>query len=183
MNSSTMVNNSLIPIFPRTTTKPPSTTVGYYVCGSKASLLEQYFAYQNMECYVNPVFSYFGFIANVLCLSILKRSGLSKPSNILLFGLVNADIMCLMMTMNYALPIMYFGPDKLYPVSEISRLLLLFPVFSPYRLSRDPGSVMTYGTCDRCESLSDYSGLSLSQMRFYLARATWALPVDTTEPC
>ncbi|KAK0045786.1 G-protein coupled receptor [Biomphalaria pfeifferi] len=48
---------------------------------------------QTMNCYVNPIVSILGFIANMMSIEILKRSGLSKPSNILLLGLVVSDSM------------------------------------------------------------------------------------------
>ncbi|KAH9508076.1 hypothetical protein Btru_052769 [Bulinus truncatus] len=59
--------------------------------------------------------SFIGFVSNIVSLAILRRSGLHKPSNVLLLGMVVADNMCLMITMNYAAAIMNFGPDKAYP--------------------------------------------------------------------
>ncbi|KAK6959158.1 G-protein coupled receptor [Biomphalaria glabrata] len=94
-----------------------TTAQAYYVCWSKADSLEQLLLFQALECYVNPIFSYFGFGANIMSLVVLRKSGIHKPSNILLFGLVIADCMCLLMSMDYSIPILYFGPNKLYPVN------------------------------------------------------------------
>ncbi|KAI8792418.1 G-protein coupled receptor [Biomphalaria glabrata] len=51
----------------------------------------------------------------MMSVAILRRSGLRKPSNILLFGLVIADSMLQLMTMNFSEILEYFGPDMEYP--------------------------------------------------------------------
>ncbi|KAH9508679.1 hypothetical protein Btru_049625 [Bulinus truncatus] len=70
---------------------------------------------QVVKCYVNPCLSVVGFCANMMSIAILRRSGLRKPSNILLFGLVIADTMVQFMTMNFAEILQYFGPNMQYP--------------------------------------------------------------------
>ncbi|KAK6961575.1 G-protein coupled receptor [Biomphalaria glabrata] len=70
---------------------------------------------QTMNCYVNPIVSILGFIANMMSIEILRRSGLSKPSNILLLGLVVSDSMSQMTTMNFAIILETFGPNWEYP--------------------------------------------------------------------
>ncbi|KAI8786172.1 G-protein coupled receptor [Biomphalaria glabrata] len=94
-----------------------TTAQAYYVCWSKADSLEQYLLFQALEYYVNPILSIIGFSANIMSLIILRKSGIHKPTNILLFALVIADCMCVLMTMDYSLPILYFGPNKLYPMN------------------------------------------------------------------
>ncbi|KAK0068021.1 G-protein coupled receptor [Biomphalaria pfeifferi] len=103
----------------KSTTATPTTTTAqaYYVCWSKADSLEQLLLFQTIECYINPILSFLGLGANIMSLVVLRKCGIHKPSNILLFGLVIADCMCLLMTMDYSLPILYFGPNKLYPVN------------------------------------------------------------------
>ncbi|KAI8792452.1 G-protein coupled receptor [Biomphalaria glabrata] len=51
----------------------------------------------------------------MMSVAILRRSGLRKPSNILLFGLVIADSMLQLMTINFSEILEYFGPDIKYP--------------------------------------------------------------------
>uniref|UniRef100_A0A2C9M5G7 G-protein coupled receptors family 1 profile domain-containing protein n=1 Tax=Biomphalaria glabrata TaxID=6526 RepID=A0A2C9M5G7_BIOGL len=100
-------------------TSPASITptkVSYYLCVFKANSLEDLLLLYSIQCYVNPILSLLGLIANSISLVILKRSGFHKPSNILLFGLVIADNMCLLTTMNYGLIVFYFGPNKFYPM-------------------------------------------------------------------
>ncbi|KAK0067947.1 G-protein coupled receptor [Biomphalaria pfeifferi] len=84
----------------------------YYVCWFQTSSYEEYITYLGMMCYVNPAVSFVGLISNMISLAILRRSGLHKPSNILLFGLVIADSMCLSTTLNYGIILFYFGPNK-----------------------------------------------------------------------
>nr|KAI8752337.1 putative G-protein coupled receptor [Biomphalaria glabrata] len=86
----------------------------YYVCWFQTSSYEEYITYLGMMCYVNPAVSFVGLICNMISLAILRRSGLHKPSNILLFGLVIADSMCLSTTLNYGIILFYFGPNKPY---------------------------------------------------------------------
>ncbi|KAK0057099.1 G-protein coupled receptor [Biomphalaria pfeifferi] len=69
-------------------------------------------SFRIMKSYINPVMSIFGFIANILSLAILVRSGLRKPSNVLLFSLSLADSMCILMTANVAEILSYFDPAK-----------------------------------------------------------------------
>ncbi|KAH9523823.1 hypothetical protein Btru_047126 [Bulinus truncatus] len=71
--------------------------------------------FQVMKCYVNPVISIIGFSANMFGVAILRRSGLGKPSNILLLGLVVADSMCQLTTMNFAEILELLGPNMAYP--------------------------------------------------------------------
>nr|KAI8737108.1 putative G-protein coupled receptor [Biomphalaria glabrata] len=97
-------------------TRPTSSTSGYYICWFKADSAEQYMFIYSMMCYVNPAVSIFGFTANMMSLAILQRNGLHKPSNILLFSLVIADSMCLMTTLNYGQIILFFGPNKPFPI-------------------------------------------------------------------
>nr|KAI8752249.1 putative G-protein coupled receptor [Biomphalaria glabrata] len=117
MNITRLSNTSVLLSLSTTsvTVTRTTTTQAYYVCWSQADSLQQYLMFQALECYVNPIISFLGFGANIMSLRILYNSGIHKPSNILLFGLVIADCMCLLMTMDYSLPILYFGPNKLYP--------------------------------------------------------------------
>ncbi|KAK0057089.1 G-protein coupled receptor [Biomphalaria pfeifferi] len=100
----------------KTSSTMATTPMSYFVCSVRANSFQIFLTFQVMECYVNPVLSLFGLCGNIMSLAILKHSGIHKPSNILLFGLVVADIMCLMLTIDYALPILYFGPDKIVPM-------------------------------------------------------------------
>ncbi|XP_055873631.1 uncharacterized protein LOC129924040 [Biomphalaria glabrata] len=92
------------------TTKKPKWQ--YYVCWYRAESQEQITILYAMQCFVNPALSILGFSANMLSLVILVRSGLRRSSDILLFSLVIADSMCLFKTMDYAIIIDFFGPDK-----------------------------------------------------------------------
>ncbi|XP_055870272.1 uncharacterized protein LOC129923419 [Biomphalaria glabrata] len=85
------------------------------VCEYEDATPIKLFTLQTMNCYVNPVVSIIGFIANMMSIEILRRSGLSKPSNILLLGLVVSDSMSQMTTLNFAIILEAFGPDMEYP--------------------------------------------------------------------
>ncbi|KAI8785553.1 G-protein coupled receptor [Biomphalaria glabrata] len=101
-----------------TTTSTTTTNQVYYylLCRFISDSYLQYMFVYAMWCFVNPGISILGLVANMLSLEILRRSGLHKPSSILLFGLVIADSMCLFITMNYGLIVLYYGPNKRYPI-------------------------------------------------------------------
>ncbi|KAI8785851.1 G-protein coupled receptor [Biomphalaria glabrata] len=92
-----------------------STRSVYNVCFYKADSYVQYMSLFLLMCFINPTLSLLGFIANMMSLTILHRSGLQKTSNILLFSLVIADTLTLFKTMDYAVILIYFGPDKPFP--------------------------------------------------------------------
>ncbi|KAI8776923.1 G-protein coupled receptor [Biomphalaria glabrata] len=97
------------------TTLANSSVYDYYFCWFKADSAEQLQFIYVMMCFILPGLFLVGFVANMISLVILKRNGLHKPSNILLFGLVVADNISLLVLINYAKIITYFGPDKLLP--------------------------------------------------------------------
>ncbi|KAI8779087.1 G-protein coupled receptor [Biomphalaria glabrata] len=86
----------------------------YSLCSSEANSLAELLVIFSLQCFINPGLSIIGFITNMLSLAILHRSGLHKPSNILLFGLVIADSWCLFTTMNFAMILNFFGPNKYF---------------------------------------------------------------------
>ncbi|KAI8785552.1 G-protein coupled receptor [Biomphalaria glabrata] len=85
-------------------------------CWSELESQEQYVYLNVMFSYIFPTVSILGFIANGMSLAILRRSGLDKPSNVLLFGVVIADTMCLCLTFNFTPSLILFGPNKPYPI-------------------------------------------------------------------
>ncbi|KAH9491589.1 hypothetical protein Btru_030976 [Bulinus truncatus] len=66
-------------------------------------------------CYLNTSLAVIGFFLNFLCMAILRKSGLNKPSNILLFALVVSDSMNMTVNVNIGKIFMYFGPNKTKP--------------------------------------------------------------------
>ncbi|KAI8795935.1 G-protein coupled receptor [Biomphalaria glabrata] len=91
------------------------TTPGFYMICAIRVEAEQYIFIFLMNCIIRPAVCCTGLVSNVISLAILKRSGLHKPSNILLLGLVVADSLYLLSGLNYAAIINMFGPDKLNP--------------------------------------------------------------------
>ncbi|KAH9495256.1 hypothetical protein Btru_016197 [Bulinus truncatus] len=81
---------------------------------SKSSSINDILILKILVCYISPLLSLAGFVFNMISVTILAKDGFYRPSNVLLFGLVIADTMCLMMTLNYGMIIVFFGPDKLY---------------------------------------------------------------------
>lgn len=71
--------------------------------------------YKVFLCFVNPILALFGQAMNILCMAILKKSGLGKSSNILLFALTLADSMNLIHDLNFGHILRFFGPDKFKP--------------------------------------------------------------------
>ncbi|KAI8791110.1 G-protein coupled receptor [Biomphalaria glabrata] len=88
----------------------------YYFCSEKAESVVQYMYVFVSMSYVHPALSVLGMTANTICLVILRRDGLHKPTNILLFGLVVADNMSLLLQSNYAAIIALFQPNKYLPL-------------------------------------------------------------------
>ncbi|KAH9502213.1 hypothetical protein Btru_070404 [Bulinus truncatus] len=104
-----------------------------YRCLLQYANPEELLVYRMLSCYVNPVISILGFSANMMSIAILRRSGLRKPSNILLFGLVLADSLNQVTTMNYAQILLQSGPNKRNPALcgwQYGRTLNFFLVIS-----------------------------------------------------
>ncbi|KAH9519205.1 hypothetical protein Btru_074964 [Bulinus truncatus] len=80
--------------------------------GSHQSFLAEF---QIFLCYVNPAFTLVGYVMNTLCMVILHKSGLNKPSNILLSALVMADSINMLTNLNFPNMLKYFGPVKSKP--------------------------------------------------------------------
>ncbi|KAI8776922.1 G-protein coupled receptor [Biomphalaria glabrata] len=100
---------------PGMTTLANSSLFDYYFCTDKADSAEQLQFIYVMMCFFLPGLFLVGFVANMISLVILKRNGLHKPSNILLFGLVVADNISLLVQINYAKILTFYGPNKLFP--------------------------------------------------------------------
>ncbi|XP_013089010.2 uncharacterized protein LOC106073087 [Biomphalaria glabrata] len=86
-----------------------------YRCILQLATAEELMLFKILSCCVNPLISVLGFIANMVSIAILRRSGMSKPSNILLLGLVLADSMNQLLTVNYGDILAQLGPNKRYP--------------------------------------------------------------------
>ncbi|KAK6961577.1 G-protein coupled receptor [Biomphalaria glabrata] len=91
------------------------TYTSFAICNFDYSDKYRILTLQIMDCYINPIVSILGFIANMMSIEILRRSGLNKSSNILLLGLVVSDSMSQMTTMNFAIILETFGPNWEYP--------------------------------------------------------------------
>ncbi|KAH9518871.1 hypothetical protein Btru_008492 [Bulinus truncatus] len=79
------------------------------------STTNELLALQFIQCYVNPILSVIGISGNMMSIAILRRSGLRKPSNILLLSLVVADSMSQLQAVNYGQILMVWGPGRKYP--------------------------------------------------------------------
>uniref|UniRef100_A0A2C9LNY9 G-protein coupled receptors family 1 profile domain-containing protein n=1 Tax=Biomphalaria glabrata TaxID=6526 RepID=A0A2C9LNY9_BIOGL len=96
-----------------------------------------------LKFYVFPALFCVGLTANIMSIAILKRSGLRKPTNILLLGVVIADCMVQLQVVNFAEVLAVLGPNYKYPElcgwqygEEINFILLasdiLFYFFGEY---------------------------------------------------
>ncbi|KAK0066232.1 G-protein coupled receptor [Biomphalaria pfeifferi] len=90
-----------------------SSASGYTLCGANLDNVEQYMSVFILMSFVLPSISFIGLCCNAMSFAILIRSGLHKPSNILLFGTVTADSMILISKLDYPRILLYFGPDKI----------------------------------------------------------------------
>ncbi|KAK0064426.1 G-protein coupled receptor [Biomphalaria pfeifferi] len=68
-----------------------------------------------LKIYIFPLMFLIGFSANMMSVAILKRSGLKKPTNVLLLGMVIADSMVLLQGINFAELLSCLGPNYEYP--------------------------------------------------------------------
>ncbi|XP_055869545.1 thyrotropin-releasing hormone receptor-like [Biomphalaria glabrata] len=94
-------------------TSTPEMKVNYTIfCLYSVGSANEKLALQIMTCYANPALAIVGFGANMLCIEILRRSGLRKPSNIFLLSLVVADSMSQLQSMNFGEVLMFWGPDQ-----------------------------------------------------------------------
>ncbi|KAH9502252.1 hypothetical protein Btru_070538 [Bulinus truncatus] len=69
---------------------------------------------QVLKCYINPIIAILGLTANALSMAIVWRSGLQKPSNILLIELAMADSMAMFFSINVSEILQFFDSRKKY---------------------------------------------------------------------
>ncbi|KAH9509668.1 hypothetical protein Btru_044184 [Bulinus truncatus] len=99
-------------LFMHRRSKMESSPAGYSSTGAVFGPESYLLLVQQFLCFVNPTFALFGMVVNGMCLAILAKSGLNKPTNILLFTLVVADSMNMFVNINFPLMLLYFGPIK-----------------------------------------------------------------------
>ncbi|KAK6958870.1 G-protein coupled receptor [Biomphalaria glabrata] len=90
----------------------PTSVNYYYLCFLRTKSFQEFQQNLLLMCYVRPGMSILGIVANMFSLQILRRSGLHKQSNILLFSMVIADTLCLFRALNYGSILIYYGPNK-----------------------------------------------------------------------
>ncbi|KAH9502212.1 hypothetical protein Btru_070403 [Bulinus truncatus] len=105
-------NTSSLPLTVRNISTTTAAT--YVVCSYEFESFEEMMTFKILKCYANPIMSVIGFSANVISVHLLRHRRLKKPTNILLLGLTLSDMMCQLMTMNYALILNFFGPNRKY---------------------------------------------------------------------
>ncbi|KAH9491590.1 hypothetical protein Btru_030977 [Bulinus truncatus] len=103
--STAMVNASLADL----------SKVSWMRCYNDDNLPVEILICQILTCFVNPALACVGVMANTLCVAILRKSGLKKPSNILLLSLVLADTTFLFNAFNFPTILIYYDTSRPFP--------------------------------------------------------------------